>query len=215
MQFSMHRWKHPATAFCLTYYNIHLHFVVEFCASCFMSGSGRAPRTHICGAADASYHSEHRCCADYSLQGIMTSVMHSASDRGQFHNRPSAGSAVWLQQDMPAPALIRRPLTRWISNLAFLRSLGSVTVYPCDTNNCFFLFFWSEPQGGDTIFGPAVSEHQLPDPLFSTLQCNGALLRSINRILGCFVKSGQLFPCNQLPSAQHSLQNEPYISPGH
>lgn len=87
-----------------------------------------------CRAADAYYQTEHHCCTDNSLQCIMRSGMDSASDRVHFIT-----SLVPAQlSDCNAirrhhPSLEGRSLCGLIIWRALL-SLGSATVYPCDTN---------------------------------------------------------------------------------
>lgn len=86
-----------------------------------------------CRAADAYYQTEHHCCTDNSLQCIMRSGMDSASDRVHFIT-----SLVPAQlSDCNAirrhhPSLEGRSLCGLIIWRALL-SLGSATVYPCDT----------------------------------------------------------------------------------
>lgn len=111
-----------------------------------MSGIGRP--LSVCRAADACYHSEHHCCTDNSLQCIMRSVMHSASERVH-----SITSLVPAQLSNRNTIHQHDPLLdgRSLSGLVIWRALfspGSVNVYPCDINthiqirhDFFALFF--------------------------------------------------------------------------
>lgn len=97
-----------------------------------MSGIGRP--LSVCRAADACYHSEHHCCTDNSLQCIMRSVMHSASERVH-----SITSLVPAQLSNCNTIHQHDPLLdgRSLSGLVIWRALfspGSVNVYPCDIN---------------------------------------------------------------------------------
>lgn len=147
---------------------------------CFMSGIGQTRRPSVWRAADACYQAEHHCCTDNSLECIMRSGMHSASDR--VHSISSLVPAQLSDCNTIHQhhlSLEGRSLCRLVIWRALL-SPGSLTVYP------FFFFLGSAPQSGDIIFGLGAGEQQLsskmrPTVLRSAVQL--ALHQSVNGIL--------------------------------